>query len=249
MATRFLICPPTHFAINYDINPWMTRNLGYPAPYARRQWERFIETLGCAGDVEFVRVEANEHVPDLVFTSNAGLVCGNLAIVRVFVIPSAVANRGSSAPRSPVRGWRRRTCSKRISKARATRCSTACDRSVTWVTAGASERNATLQLQEIVGCRVLPLLLVDERFYHLHTALCSLNSGHVMVYMDAFSPHAQTLLRRSIDPSFLIEVGVEDALALACNAVEVDDAIVLHECSRGLRDRLIAAGYRIFQTD
>ena len=37
-----------------------------------------------------------------------------------------------------------------------------------------TERGATLQLQEIVGCRVLPLLLVDERFYHLDTALCPL---------------------------------------------------------------------------
>jgi len=112
-----------------------------------------------------------------------------------------------------------------------------------------TERGATLQLQEIVGCRVLPLLLVDERFYHLDTALCPLASGHVMVYMDAFSPHAQALLRRAIEPEYLIELELEDALALAANTVEVDDAVVMHDASRRLRERLHDAGYRVFCTD
>lgn len=112
-----------------------------------------------------------------------------------------------------------------------------------------SERSATLQLQEIVGCRVLPLLLVDERFFHLDMALCPLESGHVLVYPAAFSPHAQALLRRAIEPGYLIDIGVEDARALACNAVEVGDTVVLHSASRGLRDRLHDAGYRVFCTE
>ena len=36
MSKRFLVCPPTHYAVNYDINPWMTRNVGYSAPDAQR---------------------------------------------------------------------------------------------------------------------------------------------------------------------------------------------------------------------
>ena len=56
---------------------------------------------------------------------------------------------------------------------------------------------------------MLPLLLVDERFFHLDKALCPLSSGHVMAYMDAFSPHAQALLRRAIEPEFLIEIDLD----------------------------------------
>jgi N-dimethylarginine dimethylaminohydrolase len=95
----------------------------------------------------------------------------------------------------------------------------------------------------------MPLLLVDERFFHLDLALCSLSSGHVMVYMDAFSPHAQTQLRRTIDPGYLIELGIDDALSFACNSVEIDDAIIMHSCTRRLRERLNHAGYRVFQTE
>ena len=112
-----------------------------------------------------------------------------------------------------------------------------------------AERGATLQLQEIVGCRVLPLLLVDERFQHLDTVLCPLSTGHVMAYMDAFSPHAQTLLRRAIEPGYLIEVSIDDALHLACNAVEIGDAVIVHECTRRLRERLHDAGYSVARTD
>ena len=46
------MCPPTNFSVAYDINPWMTRNVGMPTLDAVRQWERFVEVLECAGDVQ-----------------------------------------------------------------------------------------------------------------------------------------------------------------------------------------------------
>ena len=249
MPTRFLVCPPTHYAIAYDINPWMTRNVGYAAPDAKRQWARFTETLLCAGDVTLVEVEANENVPDLVFTANAGLVCGNLAIVSSFRHPERRLEqsiyRAALARAGLATTYLRQTYFEGAGDAIFDRVRPLCYAGYGWRT----ERSATLQLQEIVGCRVIPLLLVDERFYHLDTALCPLGSGHVMVHFDAFSPHAQTLLRRAIDPDYVIEVGMDDALALACNAVEVGDALVMHGASRQLRERLHDAGYRVFTTE
>ena len=111
------------------------------------------------------------------------------------------------------------------------------------------ERSAILELQELVGCRILPLQLVDDRFSHLDAALCPLGSGHVLAHLPAFSSQAQMLLRRTIEPEYLIEVGVEDASALACSAVEVGESLVLHESSRVLRERINGAGYRVFCTD
>jgi N-dimethylarginine dimethylaminohydrolase len=249
MSKRFLVCPPTHYAVNYDINPWMTRNVGYSAPNAQRQWDRFVETLTCAGDVEFVHLEANEHVPDLVFTANAALICGKLAIVSSFRHPERRREQGIFRAALTRAGlattFLQQTYFEGAGDAMFDRVRPTCYVGYGW----RSERNATLQLQEIVGCRVIPLLLVDERFYHLDTALCPLGSGHVLAYMNAFSPHAQTLLRRAIDPGYLIELDLEDALALAANAVEVGDAVVMHAASRRLQERLNDAGYRVFCTE
>jgi len=112
-----------------------------------------------------------------------------------------------------------------------------------------SERTAALQLGELLGMRTSALFLVDERFAHLDTALCPLGSGHVMVYLDAFSERSQQMLRREIEPDRMIALERDDALAFAGNAVEVGGTIVLHSASRRLRGRLNAAGYRVFATE
>jgi len=249
MATRILVCPPTHFSVNYDINPWMTRNLGHSAPDAQRQWDRFIETLTVAANVSISAMEPGEHVPDLVFTANAALICGNLAILSSFRHPERRREQGLYRVQLAKAGFAttylQQTYFEGAGDAIFDRVRPILYAGYGW----RSERNATLQLQELVGCRVMPLLLVDERFYHLDTALCPLSSGHVMAYMDAFSPHAQTLLRRAIEPGYLIEVSIDDALRFACNAVEIGDAVILHDISRRLRERLHDAGYRVFATD
>ena len=248
MPTRFLVCPP-HDASPSESRPGPRSDCHRAGSDARRQWDRFVETLRCAGDVTLVEVEPDENRPELVFTANAALVCGKLAIV------SSVRHPEGHRDRSTLR-----SALARAGLATTSLCQTSfegagdalfdrvrplCYAGYGWRT----ERNATLQLQEIVGCRVLPLLLVDERFFRLDRALCPLESGHVLAYMAAFSASAQAQLRRAIEPGYLIEVGTDDALALACNAAEVGDVLVLHSASRRLRRRLHDAGYRVFCTE
>ena len=247
--TRLLMCPPTTFSVTYDINPWMTRNVGVRTPDAMRQWERLVEILQCAGDVAIECVEAPTGLPDMVFTANAALVSGGLAIVSSFRHPERRreqnAYRAWLAQAGFATTYLQATFFEGAGDALFDRVRPILYAGYGW----RSERGAASQISETLGIRTVPLLLVDERFYHLDTALCPLASGHVMVFMDAFSPHAQTFLRRTIEPEYLIDVSVEDALAFACNAVEIDGAVVLHSASSALRDRLHAAGYRIFATD
>lgn len=249
MAPRFLVCPPDRFGVRYAINPWMTAHVGTTTPDAVRQWERFAELLGCVADAEMVVLESRAAAPDLVFTANAALTIGNLAVVSSFrhaerrreqpLYRAALARAGFATT------FLRQTYFEGAGDALFDRVRPLLYAGYGWRT----ERGATLQLAEIVGCRVLPLLLVDERFYHLDLALCPLSTGHVLAYMNAFSPHAQTMLRRAIEPGYLIEVSVDDALRFACSTVEVRDTLVMHDCSRALREQLHAIGYRVFRTD
>jgi N-dimethylarginine dimethylaminohydrolase len=243
------MCPPKNFSVAYDINPWMTRNVGVPTPGAVRQWDRLVETLHCAGDVSIELVESRPDVPDLVFTANAALISGNLAIMSSFRHPERRREQSTYRRHLVQHGFAttflQQTFFEGAGDALFDRVRPILYAGYGW----RSERSATTQLAETLAVRTIPLLLVDERFYHLDTCLCPLASGHVLAYMDAFSPHAQKLLRRTIEPEFLIEVSLDDALAFTCNAVEIGDAIVLHSASARLRERLNAAGYRIFATD
>ena len=234
MKSRLMVCAPRH---NDD------------AVDARRQWDRFVELLQCAGDVELFSLDAVDGLADLIFTANAALVAGNLAIISTFrhaerrreqpLYRAALARAGFATT------FLRQTYFEGAGDALFDRV-----RPLLYAGYGPrTERSATLQLAELFDVRVLPLLLVDDRFYHLDAALCPLSSGHVIAYMDAFSPHAQQLLRRAIEPDYLIEIGVDDAMAMACNAVEAGRAVVMHECSRRLRARLNGAGYGVFCSD
>jgi N-dimethylarginine dimethylaminohydrolase len=249
MKTTFLMCPPTEYRITYDINPWMSRNVGLSTPDAARQWERLVEVLQCAGDVEIVTLDPQPHVPDLVFTANAALISGKLAITSTFRHPQRRREQPHYRAALARNGFATTSLQQTFFEGAG---DALFDRTRPILYAGygwRSERAAALQLGETLPVRTLPLLLVDERFYHLDTALCPLGSGHLMYYPDAFSPHALQLLRRSVEREYLIEISLEDALAFACNAVEVGDAIVVHQASALLRSRLNAAGYRVFSTD
>jgi len=192
------MCPPTNFSVAYDINPWMTRNVGIATPDAARQWDRLVETLQCAGDAAIVCMEPASGVPDLVFTANAALVSNGLAIVSSFRHPERRREQNTYRSFLAKAGF----ATTYLQQAYFEGAGDALfDRVRPVLYAGygwRSERSAAMQISETLGIRTVPLLLVDERFYHLDTCLCPLASGHVLAFMEAFSPHAQALLRRTI---------------------------------------------------
>ena len=79
---KVLMCPPTHFGVEYVINPWMEGHVGRAeVEKAKAQWDGLYQELSSRTRVELV--EPGEHLPDMCFTANGGLVVENL-----FVRPS-----------------------------------------------------------------------------------------------------------------------------------------------------------------
>src|SRR5262245_46343222 len=70
---RILMCPPDHYGIEYEINPWMSRSRGSTPDKAKAQWKNLDDTLVGLG-VQMETMPQREGLPDLVFTANAGLV-------------------------------------------------------------------------------------------------------------------------------------------------------------------------------
>ncbi len=68
---RFLMCPPEHFGVLYEINPWMRKEVPVDLDRARDQWGELVATLVEAG-AEVELLEPQPGLPDLVFTANAG---------------------------------------------------------------------------------------------------------------------------------------------------------------------------------
>ena len=83
---RFLMCPPEHFGVLYEINSWMHTEVLVDLSLAREQWEGLCAGLAASGaTVELL--DPVEGLPDLVFTANAGVVNGTQFVAARFRHP------------------------------------------------------------------------------------------------------------------------------------------------------------------
>ncbi len=77
-------------------------------------------------------------------------------------------------------------------------------------------------LGEQIGRRVLPLELVNPRFYHLDTCFCPLAPGEALWHPEAFDSYGRKVIETHIPK--LIRVVEADAFRFGCNAVVVGRA-------------------------
>jgi N-dimethylarginine dimethylaminohydrolase len=96
-------------------------------------------------------------------------------------------------------------------------------------------------LGQALGVQVLPLELVNPRFYHLDTCFCPLAPGQALYYPDAFDAYGRRVLQTHI--AQLLEVNEFDALRFGCNAVVVGKTVVTNSLCEQLGRDLCVWGY------
>lgn len=241
---RYLMCPPAYFAVSYSINPWMRPAVPVDAARALRQWECLrstYESLGHHVDV----VEAVPGLPDMVFTANAGLVMG------ATVLPARFRHNERRGEEAPLRRWFE---AQGFTDVRAPVADNEGEGDLLpaggLVLAGWGPRTRLAAHAEVAaafGRPIVPLHLVDPRFYHLDTALAVLDDRRVMYFPAAFSPNG----RRRLEALFpdAVMVGEDDACAFGLNAASDGRHVVLPAGAPVLARRLAAEGYEPVPVD
>jgi N-dimethylarginine dimethylaminohydrolase len=238
-APRILMCPPDHFAIEYEINPWMNVRVGSDRDLARRQWSALHGTLKSLG-VSVDLIEPIAGLPDLVFTANAGLV------FRDFFIGSRFRYGVRQGEAHYFESWARSRGFQVIELPAGNNFEGAGDALFCGETliAGYRFRSDVKSHQwigERLGVEVLPLELVDPRFYHLDTCFCPLAPDLALYYPGAFDEYGRSVLRARIP--HLIEVAIEEAVSFSCNAVVVGNTVILNDGAPKLAQDLLARGF------
>jgi N-dimethylarginine dimethylaminohydrolase len=221
---RLLMCRPTYYNIEYEINPWMSRARGAVASVAQAQWENLYRTLTERVGAQVELVEPAPGLPDLVFTANAGLVHGRKVILSRFRFPVRSGEEPIFA------GWFREHGFEVVELPENLHFEGAGDalRCGEHLFAGyhfRSEIRSHAAIAEILGERVLSLQLTDPRFYHLDTCFCPLTGGKLIYYPAAFDDYARRVIEQYAPQR--IEVCTEDAARFGCNAVCIDENVVL----------------------
>ena len=236
---KLLLCPPDYYGIEYEINPWMSRERNASPELARFQWTGLqdkLESLGC----ELELLTPRQSLPDLVFTANAGLAIGNR------FIPSHFRHSERQGEEPYFRQWFAEHQYEILSlpeglffegEGDALFC-----RDV--LVCGyrfRSDIRSHRAIGEHLKCLVVSVELVMDRFYHLDTCFCPLPDGSAIWYPAAFDEYGQKAIRHHI-PN-LMEVAPEEATQFACNAIVLDRQIVLPEGCPRLNAALADRGY------
>ncbi|WP_170314152.1 dimethylargininase [Mycolicibacterium helvum] len=240
---HYAMTPPTFFAVEYAINPWMDTSTPVDAERAITQWENLRDTYRRLGHTVDV-VEPAPGLPDMVYAANAGLIVNGTAIVARF---KHAERHGESVAYS---AWMREqghdpVATRHVNEGQG-------DLLVigTTILAGTGFRTqpqAHAEVAAITGMPVISLELVDPRFYHLDTALTVLDDTTIAYYPPAFTAAARGRLRELFPDA--IEVASTDAYALGLNAVSDGKHVVFPTQASGFAKQLYDAGFHPIGVD
>jgi lysine-ketoglutarate reductase/saccharopine dehydrogenase-like protein (TIGR00300 family) len=245
---RILMCAPHHYDVDYVINPWMEGNIHKSSrDRATEQWEGLYKVLKEHAIVDLV--EPQPGWPDMVFTANAGVVLGNVAVVSRFYHKERQGEEPYFKEWFQKQGFTVYELPKDLPFEGAG--DALLDRDGNWLWAGygfRSELDSHAYLAKWLEIEVVSLQLVDNRFYHLDTCFCPLTGGYLLYYPPAFDFYSNRIIEMRVPAEKRIAIEEPDAVKFACNAVNVGKKVVMNQVSSGLKQRLADAGFEVIET-
>ena len=251
MTRTFLMCPPEYFDVAYVINPWMRGNLrNIDNRLAKRQWRGLYDIVQRHARVRLMHPEPSS--PDMVFTANAGLVRDKAFIVSRFKHPERQSEEPYFSEWFLEHGYEVFAGPVDVHFEGAGDALFDKGLPVLWLAHGHRSR---LEAQAFIAqtmtalanIEIVALELVDERFYHLDTCFCPLEGGVLLYYPAAFSAASVGAIEARVPAARRIACGNEDAIAFACNAVNIGKLVVVGSASDALVAALAAHGYTVEQ--
>ena len=234
---HYAMTAPTHFTVEYAINPWMDTSTAVDPGVATAQWENLRQTyLSLGHTVDLVTPEPG--LPDMVYAANGGLIVGDTAIVAHFKFAERDGESAAYAGWMTAAGYTPRY-TKHINEGQGDFLVVG-----SMILAGTGFRTdeaAHAEIAELTGMPVVTLHLTDPRFYHLDTALAVLDDATIAYYPPAFTDASRATLT-SLFPA-AIEVATADAYVLGLNVVSDGKHVVLPAAATGFAEQLVRHGF------
>lgn len=243
-VNRVLLCRPTHFNVEYVINPHM-QPYTVKADQALRQWEELVgvlKSLKIAVDV----IEQREDVPDMVFATDQGIVRNGAVLLANFRFTQRQKERIYYREWFKENGFKTRSLSNIFPFEGGD--TLFCGDMLFVGTGFRASVSSCEELARKLEVDVIPLRLVDPYFYHLDMAFLPINSDTAFYYPAAFSKNSQNILKRLI-PN-LIELDDEAVHAYAANSfVSGEDIIISKGTPKSFHKDLKKLGLTIHEVD
>ncbi|MBX4199724.1 amidinotransferase [Candidatus Saccharibacteria bacterium] len=244
MPKQILMCPPTYFDIEYEINVWMHQDDQPSDESAHDQWDKLhdIYTNRLGWDVKLI--EPVEHLPDMVFATDCCLKVGDKFLLSSFRYPERQPETDHFEKWLRDAGYTKLKRAKNFFEGGGDNM--LCGDKIIAGHGFRSAAETADELREYFGLEVVSLKIVDPRFYHLDTSLAILSDDTVAYYPGAIDELSQKRLQEAI-PN-LIEATEEEAQGFGLNAVSDGHTVVTSNESPSLLDKYRGAGFEVIGT-
>lgn len=243
---RFLLCRPAYFTVLYEINPWMHTEVRPDPDRAMEQFDGLAAQLRASGAV-IELMEPVEHLPDLVFTANAGVVNGRQFVPARFRHPERQGETAHDAEWFAQRGFTVEWLPESLAHEGAGDALPfgGPDDQLVLVSGYRfrSDAAAHRALSALTGAAVRSVELTDERLYHLDLVFCPLDDRRAMVAPLGLDSYGCKVISALVPEPLVLEN--DEALAFCANSVVVGSNIIMPSCPPRLGRMLEACGFSV----
>ncbi|HSX08867.1 MAG TPA: arginine deiminase-related protein [Candidatus Saccharimonadales bacterium] len=245
LIKKILMCKPTYFdQLNYVINPWMTPGT-INEKKAMQEWEKLVDIYRELG-AEVEIIEQHKDSPDMVFATDQGIVRNKTVLLSRFwtnerkkestYYETWFQNQGYDILYLPENVYFEGNGD-----------------SFFWnnkLLVGIGYR-ANKQTCDAVGklldIEVIPLEIIDPKFYHLDVGFFPLNKDTAFYYPPAFSQKSRGVLKKLV-PN-LIELTEEEVNGFCANSVVTDHHVIHQKGNPTFTETLKQLGYKSIEVD
>ncbi|HET8716336.1 MAG TPA: arginine deiminase family protein [Nocardioidaceae bacterium] len=256
---RYAMVEPSHFRVEYAINPYMDVT-DQPSPLrTREQWDALVAAIRAAG-AEVEVIEQRPDAPDMVYAMNLGLVVigdqdgqdhqdhQNHVVMSHMRFPERRMETATADAWFAERGFSRSYVGRDGIGAHLEAGDIFAFGDA--LVAGYGPRTEELGLKHLavdLGVRVRGLRITHPGMYHLDLAFCPLDETRAMVCPAAFDEaSAAAALDLVPEPLVLTE---EEALTFCANSIVIGRTILMPTCPDRVRAQLEEWGFEIVLLD
>jgi len=222
---QILMCSPNNFTVNYRINPWMKIG-SVDKDRAKKQWQNLVGVYQGLG-IKIQLINQNHpETPDLVFSADQGWVNKKIVILSNFRYQE---RRGE---KEIYRNWFKENNFRIIELPKDYYFEgggemTQWGKKYFFGFGFRSKKKTAKKIASILQKKVIPLRLIDRRFYHLDLCLFALNEKVVFYYPGAFDSASREKLKQIVP--LLIPLEKKEVLNCAANNINTDHKVIVQK--------------------
>jgi N-dimethylarginine dimethylaminohydrolase len=256
-GTRYVAVAPTHFRVDYQINPFMDLAVQPDPALAARQWAAMVAAIEAAGGTVEV-LEQRADAPDMVYAMNLGLgveiptTDGGLrhhVVMSHMRYPQRRMETGSAQAWFAGRGF----TTAYVGRDGVGAHLEAGDAFAFGgdLVVGYGPRTDELGLKHLateLGVRVRGLRITHPGMYHLDLAFCPLDATRALVCPEAFDEASREAVMALV-PEALVLTEEEALSTFAANSVVVGRTVIMPACPDRVRAQLVEWGFEVVVVD